>query len=182
MKNNLIGLAVLLDDFAFNFARKLEIDISKKFHTKKGLNQSPHITIKRPFECDDKMFSDVSEYVEKLSEETDPFSITIDGFDFFEPTVVYLNIKPSNELLELHKRINKDLLNKFSIEIGPREGENVVFHSTIALEDISEETFYKIKEYVLNIPFQHTFNLRKIGLFYKEDDYWIIAKKVTALR
>ena len=177
MNKNLVGIAVLLDEYLFNKARELEINISKKFLVRKGLSQSPHITVKRPFLVDDEKLQELFDYIQELKEDIKPFDITINNYGFFEPTVAYLNVIKSEQLLQLHNTINQDLLKRFSIEIGPREGDDIIFHSTLALSDFDQNTFTEIKNYLLSIPINHTFQIGEIALFYKVDDYWIIANK-----
>lgn len=75
-----IGYAVLLDDASHNYARRMELDISKRFQTRGGLRQSPHITIKPPFTVE--VLEPFIEYFDQFAQETKPFEIKLSGIDF----------------------------------------------------------------------------------------------------
>ena len=181
MENNLVGIAILLDEKSFNFARKKEIEILKNIGTTGGLCQSPHITVKRPFSVGDEKLEEIENYMEELSKDIEPFQVNIDGFGYFEPEVIYLNIEHSDQLQELHVRIIGDLSSKFVIQPDEKEANKTfTFHSTIAYSDLTEENFYEAKQYLDSTStFKYSFVFDEIALFYKvkERDFWIISKR-----
>jgi len=111
-----IGFAILLSDEAHNYSRRLELEISRLFNTRSGLKQSPHITIKFPFEINklppyEKYFSD-------LAKTTKPFVVEIDGIAYFEPHVIYLRVVENQNLRDLRFRVIKDLESQFGVKPG----------------------------------------------------------------
>lgn len=175
-----IGYAILLDDESHNYAREVELDLSLKFQTRAGLRQSPHITIKPPFFVDD--ISTHVKYFDQLAKSLKPFKIEIEGFDFFEPKVIFLNVKKNSRLNEIHQKIIKDLQKKYKIEFNPQtEGENVRFHSTVALSDLSEEKFFEAKKYLSKKKPKFSFKAKTLGLFYhlSPEEGWIIYRRAN---
>lgn len=173
-----IGYAVLLDDESHNYAREIELDLSLQFKTRAGLRQSPHITIKPPFFVED--IEPFVRYFDNLAKQLEPFEIELQGFDFFEPKVVFLNVVENPTLKKIHKDIVKDLQNDFEIEPNVQtEGDNVRFHSTVALSDLSEENFYKAKNYVSNKTPHFKFTASTLGMFYhlSPEEGWIIYRR-----
>lgn len=168
-----IGFAILVNDEIFNYARNLELKISKKFNTIFGLKQSPHITIKTPFEVEN--IQPFEEYLENLSKEISSFNININGIGFFEPKVVYMNVEESKDLRNLYNRVKKDMKTNLNIKCN----EDMIFHSTLAYKDLSEENFHEVKKYLKNINPCFKFRFTTLGLFYNlsEDDGWIIFKR-----
>lgn len=173
-----IGYAVLLDDASHNYARKMELDISERFQTRGGLRQSPHITIKPPFTVE--TLDPFIEYFDQLARTTEPFEITLDGIDFFEPKVIFINVEKNHYLHDLHQKIVADLQTNQGIEPNPKtEGENVRFHSTLAVADLTEENFYKAKEHLKDEHPRFTFKASTLGFFYhlSPEEGWIIYRR-----
>lgn len=175
-----IGYAVLLDDSSHNYARRMELDISKRFQTRGGLRQSPHITIKPPFTVE--TLDPFIEQFDQLARDTKPFEIELSGIDFFEPKVIFINVEKNQHLHDLHQKIITDLKVNHGIEPNPKtEGENVRFHSTLAVSDLTEENFYKAKEYLKDEKPHFTFQATTLGFFYylSAEEGWIIYRRAT---
>jgi 2'-5' RNA ligase len=77
-----------------------------------------------------------------------PFEIIVEGFGFFEAPskVVYLKVLKTDELINLHKKINNSLAicceNLFQFYTP----ENWVPHITLAMDDLSETSLVNFKE------------------------------------
>lgn len=173
----MIGFGILLPDELHNFVRELELKLFLKFNLKKGLKQSPHITFKGPFSVDE--FEPYKNYFDELAKEITPFEITINGISNFNSEVVFLDILENPDLTGLHNKVLFELQNKFGIQGGEYEGDNVKFHATLAYGDLSDDIFNDVKQTLLKLKPSFTFTFKSIGLFYKVDDSWIIYRKAT---
>jgi len=173
-----IGFAILLEDESFNFARQVELELCQKFGLCWGLKQSPHITIKAPFDTD--KIEPFVDYLNSLAARTKPFEIKLEGFGYFEPKVIFLDVKENLKLKQLHFSILNYMKEKFKIEPHEFEGYNVKFHSAVALEDVSEEKFFQGKKYLKKYNPRFKFTAKTFGIFYYlgEDAGWIIARRI----
>lgn len=173
-----IGFAILLDDECHNYSRKLELELCEKFGLCWGLKQSPHITIKAPFETE--KLNPFVEYLENLVKEISQFEIELEGFNHFGNKVLFLDVKENKKLKDLHFRILDDLQNKFNIQPHELEGDNVKFHSTIATGDVTSEKFSKAKKYLEKYHPKFKFTARTLGIFYYlgEEAGWIIVRRI----
>jgi len=173
-----VGFAILLNDECHNYSRKLELELCEKFGLCWGLKQSPHITIKTPFETE--KLDSFMEYLDILSKEISPFEIELEGFNYFGDKVLFLDVKENKKLKDLHFRILEDLEKKFNIQPHELEGENVKFHSTIATGDVTSQKFSKAKKYLERYHPQFKFTARSLGLFYYlgEEAGWIIVRRI----
>ncbi|PKL36755.1 hypothetical protein CVV38_02540 [Candidatus Peregrinibacteria bacterium HGW-Peregrinibacteria-1] len=173
-----IGFAILLDDESHNFARQVELELCEKFGLCWGLRQSPHITIKTPFDTPD--LRPIVNYLEELSTEISPFSIELEGFNSFEPKVLFIDVKDNPALQNLHLRILKDLQEKFQITPSQFEGPNMKFHSSIALEDTTEDKFQEAQAYLSQKKPYFKFKADTIGIFYHLGDAgWAIIRRIN---
>jgi len=174
-----IGFAVLLNDETHNFARNIELELCKKFGFCWGLKQSPHITIKPPFETDD--LEKFENYLEKKAKEISSFNIEIDGFDYFKnPNVIFLNIKENKRIKQLQEDIRDELKNEHNITPTELEGDVWRFHSSVALKDVDKKKLNEALTYLKNKKAKFKFKANTLGLFYflGEDKGWIIIKRV----
>ena len=155
--------------------RKLELELCEKFGLCWGLKQPPHITIKAPFKTENS--EPFIHYLENLAQKTSPFEIELDGFNYFEPKIIFLDVKENSELKELHFKILKDLKKEFNIEPHEFEGENVKFHSTITTEDCTEEKFKEAKHYLKKYHPELKFSANSIGIFHYlgKEAGWIVT-------
>ena len=173
-----IGFAILLDDESHNFARQMELELCNKFGLCWGLRQSPHVTIKGPFEV--KELGPFIDYLESLAKEIVPFNVELEGFNYFEPTVIFIDVKENPSLQKLHFRILKNLKEKFKIEPNPFEGKNMKFHSTVALEDVTEKKFRKARKYLEKYKPKFKFKTKTLGVFYHLGDAgWVIIRRIN---
>ena len=171
----------MLDDEAHNFARKIELDLCKEFNLCWGLRQSPHITIKGPFDADElELFIN---YIEDSAQNFHPFEIELDGFNYFEgeENVIFLDVKENSKLKEMQTKIISDLRNNFNIEPYDIELDGWKFHSTLAIRDVRKENLVEAKEYLKQFNPKFKFLARTIGVFYYlgEDAGWIIIRRIN---
>jgi 2'-5' RNA ligase len=77
-----------------------------------------------------------------------PFEVIVEGFGFFEvpSKVVYLKVLKTDELNELHKKINYSLEKCYGNLFEFYTPENWVPHITLAMDDLSETDFNNFKE------------------------------------
>lgn len=83
-----------------------------------------------------------------LSMSLSPFEVKIEGFGFFETPskVVYLNVLKTDELIDLHKKINNLLVKCCENLFDFYTPENWVPHLTLAMNDLTEISFSNFKE------------------------------------
>jgi len=138
--------------YAKKYSKKICYDVAKKFKVK-GVTRKrvvPHISLFGPFTTKNerKMVSEVVDAARKYSS----VLFTVKGFNYFDnPTnkVIYLDIKPSEELKELRyelaRRLNK-VTNSKSVQ-DKKSKDRFFFHATIAFKDIDRK-FNKIWGYL----------------------------------
>jgi 2'-5' RNA ligase len=150
--------------------------LSKKYDTYAGLTQPPHVTIKWPFEVTD--IKPFEQYCEELSKTIKSFEIVYDGYGFFEPKVIFLKVVSIKKLINLHMKVLTELKEKFHIQKNKFEGPEQVFHTTLVMEDISEDNFYKAKKEVDSWEKPKlSFIFKSIGLFRFIGKEWIVHKE-----
>ena len=171
----LIGFGLLLEGVIFNYARRVELELRQWFDPNEGLKQSPHITFKTPFTVNS--MEPFANYLDELAATTPPFDVTIKGVGAFAPHVLFLDVQPSQGLFALHTRVLDDLDHQFQVQPGRFEGQQMKFHSTVAIGDPTEGDLVAAQEWLRRDSPQFTFTVQSFGLFYRlePDGGWIIC-------
>jgi 2'-5' RNA ligase len=167
---------ILLEGDEYNYIRKLQVRLHELFKTKETLKLEPHMTIKYAFETNN--LSGIEKYFDDLTSQIKPFKIKMNGVNFFEPNVAFVDFEKNEDLTNLHVKILNELGQQFFIQPSEFEGKDFHFHSTIAYKDIDKETFIKIKNELETEKPQFTFNLHKLGIYLKlnPNEDWFLYK------
>ena len=145
-----------------HITRKLIYDIFHKFRVKGQMRKRPvpHVTLFGPFST--RSIRQVIHSIQEVGSEYSELGFEVDGFEYFElkkkflfittssrKNVIYLKIKPNEELKEFRHKLAKKLL-KITNTISEHDSKaKFHFHTTLAMKDIDRK-FEKIWEYLKN--------------------------------
>ena len=142
--------------------RKLVYDIFHKFRVKGVMNKRPvpHVTLFGPFST--RSIKQVIQSIREIGSEYQELGFEVDGFDYFElkkkflfittssrKNVIYLKIKPSDQLKDFRRKLAKKLLKITNTISEPDSKDKFHFHATLAMKDIDRK-FERIWEYLKN--------------------------------
>ena len=96
-----------------------------------------HITLKAPFEIES--IDEVEKTTEKFVENRKSCGIEIKNYDHFRDNVIFMDILPSKEALELHKEYYLELKEIEDLNWSNNEGESIKFHCTLVSRRISSK-------------------------------------------
>ena len=163
--------ALLLDNEIHNHSRKLAFDFNKKFNTGFISARLPqHITLGPVFEV--KNIEEVEKYFDYVTESLKPFEILVTDIDLKtfgdekDFGVIWMNIKESKELRELHNTIYK-YVSEHSWDTD--NNDKYQFHSTIALGEKPASVYKEIFKSISNKEINHNCIVNEIALFCTPD-------------
>ena len=157
-----IGFAILLDSSSHNFIRSVQLEL----HQNLGLRlarQSPHITIKVPFEINE--MAPMVEYFDQLAEKMESFPIELIGFNHFNKRVIYLEVDSNSVLTRWHHQILRDLKTEFGLDPHEFEGTNVKFHASLVGVNDSDQ-FESVMNYLNRYFPNFRFQAKQLAIFY----------------
>ena len=173
-----IGFALLLNDECHNYIREIQLELHQKFGTHLA-RQTPHITVKSPFDVPHpfQSLAPFYAYVESLAKQTKPFEIFFDGFNSFGQNVLFLEVAENPALYQLHEKILGDVQDKFGLEPHEFEGQNVKFHASIAGFQ-EPEKFEEVSNYLNRYQPKFRFEANLFGIFYYlgSGNGWIVNR------
>ena len=177
-----IGIGALINGPSYNYLRKIEVQIGDTVGNFSGLGQPPHVTIKRAFEV--KGISGIRKCeraMDALANKKKPFDVQFAGVGNFGNSVLYLRLAPNDTLVAMHSQLLDTLEPVFPKAIGTLEGENMVFHSTIAM-GLEVEQYNKARELLDTYPVESLAfagSVNKLGLFLgiENNTHWAVISE-----
>ncbi|WP_050607852.1 2'-5' RNA ligase family protein [Clostridium niameyense] len=133
-----------------------------------------HFTIKAPFETDN--IKKVENLIEEFTKDKTKEDLRIKGFNHFGNRVVYMEVNPSKNAIDLHNNFIYKLKTLNEISFKANENKNKVFHCTIVTK-FPQEKFSPIWEYINN--FYPNFNtyFDNISILKWNKNKWITYKE-----
>lgn len=163
--------ALLVDNEIHNHSRKLVFDFDRKYNTGFIAARLPqHITLGPVFEV--KNIKEVEEYFDHVTESLKPFEVLVTDIELKtfgndeSFGVIWMNIKESSELRELHNTIYKYIAEH---SWDTDNNDTYLFHSTIALGENYASVYKEIFKSIPDKRINHNFIINEIALFYTTD-------------
>lgn len=175
-----IGIGLLLPDLQFNFVRNIELNLHNSNEVTLGLSQPPHITIKRPFTLNSK--GELDSFIERLTHMClKPCTVRYKEVTVFPDNTVYFSIEDNSDLHDLHKR-TLDICKEFNIGPDELEGDNVIFHTSLALGLSDNQSRTALRSITLSGDELMPFKLSSVGIFMQlpSNGTWIIIHTIKS--
>ena len=151
---------------------QLKVLMAERFNSKHALKSPPHITLHMPFKWKKSKLEILKSSIEKINDEMESFRIELDGFAFFEPRVVYVDVKQNQTLLELQKAVVD--VGRKTLKLDNANYKNRPFkpHMTIGFRDLRKPDFYLAKEYFQKREFKAKFDVSQVRLLKYDGGKW----------
>ncbi len=147
----------------YNEILKIEKEIAKKYKTYYNLESKigPHITITFQENVKNKDFEEIKKVVDKISKNTKPFSVEVDGVArFYKNKAIYLKVLKSKKLNDLYKELSSG----FKVYGKIRTFRPFTPHITLAYKDLTKENFRDIFKELKNKNLFYEFNVDELHL------------------
>jgi 2'-5' RNA ligase len=129
----------------------------------------PHLTLKNAFDASDVEIKDISNKLEEVSNQINPFQLNVLKVSSFYPVnnVIYLKVDPNSELLKLHEALHSDFF--------PEEPEFAyVPHITIG-QKLSSDEHSDVYGQLRMLKVEHEEEIDRFHLLYQlENGSWTV--------
>ncbi|WP_420317109.1 2'-5' RNA ligase family protein [Ekhidna sp.] len=176
MSESLYFIAVVPPTEIQEAITKLKHEIVEKYQSSHALKTPPHITLHMPFKWKDKRFEDLVKVIKDLNSDLEPFEVQLQGFDFFEPRVVFVNVVENDKLEKLQKKV-VDICRK-NLKLDNANYKNLPFHPhiTIGFRDLKKRMFYEAKQEFEARTYKSTFKVVQITLLKHDGKKWNVVE------
>jgi 2'-5' RNA ligase len=154
----------------------LKEEIFANTSAKKAINSPAHITIQRPFRRDRAFEEILTSHLELFAKKQNSFKISLSGFGCFDPRTIFVDVKESQELVNLHQELNFVLLDSLKFELKELN-TNITPHVTIANRDLNQKEFYRVWPTYKNRVFNAEFTVKSIFLLKYNGRNWDIIQE-----
>ncbi len=155
---------------------ELKESICKNYGTKGALRSPAHVTLHMPFsweeEKEERLFSALQTFRYSNS-----IAIELNGFNCFEPRVVFVNVKHNNELMALQTQLVKCCKQQLHLFNQAEDLRGFHPHITVAFRDLKKPLFYKLWKDYQHKPFEATFNCNSFFLMKQVGEKWEAYKE-----
>lgn len=165
------AFALLGNRQVYNLVRKLAWDIHLKYRTgTRHCRLPPHISLKQPFKIQD--LTALEAYMDELAGSIDPFEVLLTEiqvvptiFGDEEYGILWLDVQETQELRQIHERLNGELSRSFGDTQAAFDGQSYHFHMTVM---IGGQPFDVYRQYYSEIPdpkINLRFTVKELAMF-----------------
>ena len=154
---------------------QLKTLIAERFNSKHALKSPPHITLHMPFKWKNKKLPQLHSAFEKINSTVQPFKVELFGFDYFEPRVIYVDVKKNKHLNSLQNRVVDICKKDLKLYNGNYKDRLFYPHVTIGFRDLRKPQFFDAKKYFDSHEFQASFKVKEVTLLKHDGSRWNIS-------
>ena len=188
-----VAIAFLLDYKIHNFMRNLAIDIHRQYGLSLvAASVPPHISLKQPFPVTD--LAEVAAYFEQFAAGISPFDVEFTRLElqtWVEPVrspvaaekadtgILWLTVQKNPVLRNLHRRLNRELAERFEHTQAAFDGEAYRFHATLFAGEQSAALYREAFAAYKDMPVNLSCSIKQIVMFYKPGDSMDVRDFIT---
>lgn len=154
---------------------QLKVLIAERFNSKHALKSPPHITLHMPFKWKDSKLPLLQTVIKKINKEITPFSVELNGFNFFEPRVVYVDVMKNEALNALQARVVDVCRKDLKLDNANYKDRPFRPHMTIGFRDLRKPQFFEAKKYFDAREYHAVFETQEVSLLKFDGLKWDIA-------
>ncbi len=164
MSEQLYFIAIVPPEGIQKEITKLKHFVADRFGSKHALNAPPHITLHMPFRWKEKKVDKLFRTIDEINEEFKPFEIELNGFDFFEPRVVFVNVVENQALNKLQKLVVDRCRKKLKLDNANYRDQAFHPHITVAHRDFNKQRFLEMRDYFVDKAYSASFSVNQGSL------------------
>ncbi len=188
-----VAIAFLLDYKIHNFMRKLAVAIHHQYGLEfTAASVPPHISLKQPFPITD--LAKVETYFDQFAAGISPFEIELTRLELqtwaeqsrslvsvkeSERGILWLAIRENSVLRGLHRRLNRELAERFEHTRAAFDGEAYRFHATLFAGGQNATLYRKAFAAYKDTPINLNCTIKRIALSYKSNDSMDVRDFIT---
>ena len=171
-EHNLYFLALIPDEPIRSEVMAFKQEVKDKFNSKGALRSPPHITLHMPFKWRVDRELQLIETLSRFEFDQYPFQVTLDGFDFFEPRVVFVDVDKSELLTQLQKQLSDFVRRELKFFNADYKDRGFHPHMTIGFRDLKKSVFPEVKAHYQNQSYKRTFDVSGFFLLKHNGEKW----------
>lgn len=174
MSESAFFIAIIPPEKIRNEITQLKVLMAERFNSKHALRSPPHITLHMPFKWKEQKVEKLTSVMDKLNKGMNPITIELNGFGFFEPRVVYIDVVENKELFDFQKASTDMVRRELKLDNANYKNRGFRPHVTIGFRDLRKPQFYEARDYFKDREFRVEFQVRRAQLLRHDGARWEI--------
>ncbi len=172
MSESLYFIAIVIPEPLQGEITRLKMDVAEKFGSSHALKSPAHITLHMPFKWKDKKIDALQKVMKQINQDLQLFTVELDGFGFFEPRVVFVDVSENETLNTLQKKV-VDLCRK-ELKLDNANYRNKPFHPhvTIGFRDLRKRMFFEAKKFYSQKQISASLVVERVDLLKHDGKKW----------
>jgi 2'-5' RNA ligase len=150
----------------------LKQEVFERFNSKGALNSPPHITLHMPFQWRVDREEMLLEILSNFRILESGFYVHLDGFDYFESRVVFVDVLENPDLRALYKKLSRFTRRELKLLNADYKSRGFHPHVTIGFRDLKKTIFSQAKNYYQNKSYSAKFLVEGIYLLKHNGTRW----------
>jgi len=171
-EQNLYFLALIPEEPIHAEVMAFKQEVAEKFNSTGALRSPPHITLHMPFKWRADKEEELIDKLSKFQYDNYSIAISLDGFDFFEPRVVFVNVIKTEPLILLQKQLSDYVRRELKFFNADYKDRGFHPHMTIGFRDLKKAIFPEAKAYFEDKIYQCQFEASNICLLKHNGEKW----------
>lgn len=163
----------------YDEAQSMKEYFRDKYQSKASLNSPPHITLHMPFQWKEKKEEKLIDELTRFSLTCKSFILSLNNYSCFEPRVIFIDVKYSEELAEMQKQLHAFCKRNLNVFNDRHLGQPYHPHLTLAFRDLKKDKFDIAWEELKSKTYARDFSVNEIFLLKHPGKRWEVLKKFT---
>jgi 2'-5' RNA ligase len=148
-----------------------------QYQSKAALRSPAHITLQMPFKMNDLKVHSLKLFLQTFSSTCEPFFLEIQDFSCFVPKVIFLDVKPSSSIVDLQKKLSRELQVNFQLFHSTHKNNGFTPHMTVAFRDLKPARFREAWEVYQKVKKHYAFEVDRLSLLKHNGRIWEIDQE-----
>ena len=157
--------------------RKIKVRMRDGYGAGHALKSPAHITLQIPFKRSSTDEGRLAEALRTFAATEKPFTVDLNGYGAFAPRVIFIKIVEPGQVIELHSRLKKVLLDDLHFD-QDEVMKSVQPHITIATRDLTKAAFSEAWAEFEDEEFSASFEVGSIFLLKHNGRNWDILEEL----
>lgn len=134
-----------------------------------------HVSLKQPFPIDD--LDEIERHFDEFASTLNPITVKLTEVALwpskvfgYDSGVMVIKAEKTKELFDLHKRLNKELEERYGSCPAEFDGDDYTFHMTVAIGGKPFENYQRTYDLLVKKEYHEEVKFDQLGLFYYDND------------
>ncbi len=170
-------IAIIPPEPIYSEVKEFQLYFADHYKSKEAFRRPSHITIVPPFTISSSEEDALKKFILSFCATRKPFEISLNGFDTFSNTTIFVAPEKNDNLKTLSKELSRSFYKQFQVDGGRGPGYGFHPHMTVGFKDLTPDQHALAWQEFSNTLYRRRFILDQLCLLRHNGKEWIIIEK-----